>query len=148
MWAISFSPCGNYLVSAGDDLILRIWGRDPADLPEIGIAGEAKREEGGRMGPWSKSGVRIGIKEKWNWELKAEIEGVHERTVYSVDWGKGGLGEEEGGLGRILSAGGDGKINVFQIVRRSAVSLFVNAVLTPISHLFFLLYTDQTGCTD
>ena len=82
----------------------------------MGELGEAKREEGGRMGPWSSGGVRIGDKERWKWSLKGEIEGAHERTIYAVDWGKGGVSAEEGGLGRIVSCGGDGKINVFQLV--------------------------------
>jgi hypothetical protein len=81
----------------------------------MGELGEAQREEGGRMGPWSAGGVRIGAKEKWKWNLKGEIQGAHSRTIYSVDWAKGGVGSEEGGLGRIVSGGGDGTINVFQM---------------------------------
>ncbi|KAI5475144.1 cytosolic iron-sulfur protein assembly protein 1 [Pseudohyphozyma bogoriensis] len=118
VWSISFSPCGNYLVSAGDDLVIKIWGRDSLEeKKEVGEAGEAVREEGGRMGPWSRGGVRIGMKEKWEWKLKGEIEGAHLRSVYSVDWGKGGVSKEEGGLGRIVTGGGDGRINVFQIMK-------------------------------
>lgn len=120
VWTISFSPCGNYLVSAGDDLVLKIWGRIRlgGSGEVVGEVGEAKREEGGRMGPWSRGGVRIGEKEKWRWDLVGQIEGAHSRTIYSVDWKKGGLPEEEGGRGRIVSAGGDGLINVFQMVSR------------------------------
>lgn len=82
----------------------------------MGEDGEAKREEGGRMGPWSRGGVRIGAKEKWKWTLKAEIKDAHLRTIYSVDWAIGGLSEENGGIGRIISGGGDGTINIFQMV--------------------------------
>lgn len=118
MWTISFSPCGNYLASAGDDLVIKIWGRDQQGGPELmGELGEAQREEGGRMGPWSRGGVRIGAKEKWKWSLKGEIVGAHTRTIYSVDWAKGGQSKDDGGLGRIVSGGGDGTINVFQMVR-------------------------------
>jgi hypothetical protein len=78
--------------------------------------GEAKREEGGRMGPWSSSGVRIGYGEKWKWTLRDSIKGAHERTIYSVDWAKGGVPESKGGLGRLITGGGDGVINVFQMV--------------------------------
>lgn len=75
------------------------------------------------MGPWSAQGVRIGMGERYTWEERGVICGgegegdAHERTVYAVDWQKGGLAEEEGGLGRIVSGGGDGRINVFQMVR-------------------------------
>lgn len=116
VWSVCFSPCGNYLASAGDDLVIKIWGRNRQGGPEMGEDGEAKREEGGRMGPWSRGGVRIGAKEKWKWTLKAEIKDAHLRTIYSVDWAIGGLSEENGGIGRIISGGGDGTINIFQMV--------------------------------
>lgn len=69
------------------------------------------------MGPWSRGGVRIGEKEKWSWTLKLEIKEAHLRTIYSADWAEGGIPTEEGGLGRIVTGGGDGRINVFQMVR-------------------------------
>ena len=69
------------------------------------------------MGPWSKGGVRIGAGERWKWSLKAEIKDAHTRTIYSVDWARNGLPKSKGGLGRIVSVGGDGTINVFQMVR-------------------------------
>lgn len=124
VWTLSFSPCGRYLASAGDDLVIKLWERvslldDDAKRDEVlGEVGEAKREEGGRMGPWSSGGVRIGMKERWKWVGRGQIEGAHERTVYAVDWAKGGLSEAEGGLGRLVTAGGDGRINVFQMASR------------------------------
>ncbi|TKA50892.1 hypothetical protein B0A53_05763 [Rhodotorula sp. CCFEE 5036] len=125
VWSLSFSPCGRYLASAGDDLVIKLWERvSLLDLEEgeqnqkdLGQLGEAKRVEGGRMGPWSAGGVRIGMKEKWRWEERGEIRDAHERTIYAIDWKAGGA--SEGGLGRIVSAGGDGRINVFQMLEPS-----------------------------
>ncbi|TNY19428.1 WD40 repeat-like protein [Rhodotorula diobovata] len=124
VWTLSFSPCGRYLASGGDDCSIRLWERVPRDSPTTlrdAEAGEARPQEGGRMGPWSAQGVRIGMGERYTWEERGVICGgegegdAHERTVYAVDWQKGGLAEEEGGLGRIVSGGGDGRINVFQM---------------------------------
>lgn len=48
------------------------------------------------------------------------LQGYHSRTIYTVDWTgdanavKGEAGES---LGRIVTGGGDGTINVFEIVR-------------------------------
>lgn len=67
------------------------------------------------MGPWSAGGVRIGMKERYRWEARGEIRDAHERTVYAVDWKEGGASRGEGGLGRIVSAGGDGRVNVYQM---------------------------------
>lgn len=84
----------------------------------MGNAGEAKREEGGLMGPWSRSGVRIGQKERFEWKEVVRLEGVHDRSVYGLDWKRGGVDEKEGGLGRIATCAGDGKIRVWQVVSR------------------------------
>ena len=52
------------------------------------------------------------------------VEGAHERSVYSISWGRGVVGrggkeEEEMGMGSdkglLASTGGDGKINVWSI---------------------------------
>ncbi|KDE06747.1 hypothetical protein MVLG_02943 [Microbotryum lychnidis-dioicae p1A1 Lamole] len=121
VWAITFSPCGTYLASAGDDRTLKIWQRtSKSSAVEVGQLGEAKREEGGRMGPWSAGGVRIGIKERWEWKLVASWEdGLHSRTIYSLDWNRSGVEETQGGLGRIVTGGGDGVINVLQMMKPS-----------------------------
>ncbi|KAH8116080.1 WD40 repeat-like protein [Phellopilus nigrolimitatus] len=52
--------------------------------------------------------------ETWRWEPAAVLEGCHARSVYSVSWGKrpGDKGENGGWL---ASAGGDGRINVWDI---------------------------------
>lgn len=76
------------------------------------------------MGPWSRSGVRIGQRERYEWREVVKLEGVHERSVYSLDWKKGGKGEKEGGLGRIATCAGDGRIRIWQVVSLlSALSL-------------------------
>ncbi|BGP40867.1 Cytosolic iron-sulfur protein assembly protein [Rhodotorula kratochvilovae] len=115
VWALSFSPCGRFLASAGDDCVIRLWERVAQSAPLAGEAGEARPQDGGRMGPWSAGGVRIGAGEKHRWEARGVVPDAHERTIYALDWQRGGLGEEEGGLGRIVTGGGDGRINVFQM---------------------------------
>lgn len=108
VWTISFSPCGNYLASAGDDLTIHIWGRDP-------VSSEAATSNGTN----SFGGIRVGAGEKWKWSLKTKILGLHERTIYSIDWKAGGAAD---GLGRIVTAGGDGVINIIQIVSNLFIS--------------------------
>ncbi|GAA5861027.1 hypothetical protein JCM1840_003055 [Sporobolomyces johnsonii] len=121
VWTLAFSPCGRYLASGGDDRVIKLWERIENDDATGAAGGEAQREEGGRMGPWSAGGVRIGLKERFRWEVVGEIEGAHDRTVYSLDWQRGGGGAGEGedqeGLGRIVTGGGDGRINVFQLAK-------------------------------
>ena len=53
------------------------------------------------------------------------IEGAHERSVYSISWGRGVVGRRDDGddektetgtdKGLLASTGGDGKINVWSI---------------------------------
>ncbi|BGP16964.1 hypothetical protein JCM10213_007410 [Rhodosporidiobolus nylandii] len=143
VWTLAFSPCGRYLASAGDDLVIKLWeriavGTDGRDLGEIG---EAKREDGGRMGPWTPGGVRIGTQERWRWEMRGQIEGAHERTIYALDWQKGGTSEEDGGLGRIVSGGGDGRINVFQMSKPTSSS-------SAPSHTLLATVEDAHGVSD
>lgn len=40
----------------------------------------------------------------------------HERAVYSVAWGKGRGGDDERSLGWVASTGGDGRINVWNVM--------------------------------
>ncbi|BGP08865.1 Cytosolic iron-sulfur protein assembly protein [Rhodotorula toruloides] len=147
VWTLSFSPCGRYLASAGDDLVIKLWERvslledDEKRSEVLGEVGEAKREEGGRMGPWSSGGVRIGMKERWKWVERGQIEGAHERTVYAVDWARGGVSEEEGGLGRIITAGGDGRINVFQMTKPTSPD-------APPTHTLLETIEDAHGVSD
>ncbi|GAA5891740.1 hypothetical protein JCM6882_006190 [Rhodosporidiobolus microsporus] len=143
VWSVSFSPCGRYLASAGDDLVIKLWERIAvgSDGKDLGELGEATPQEGGRMGPWSAGGVRIGVKEKWRWEMRGEIGEAHERTVYSVDWQRGGVSEEEGGLGRIVTGGGDGRINVFQMTKPPTPS-------DPPAHILLARIEDAHGVSD
>jgi cytosolic iron-sulfur protein assembly protein CIAO1 len=39
----------------------------------------------------------------------------HERSVYSVSWGVGKGGKEEGNLGWVASTGGDGSIRIWEL---------------------------------
>lgn len=127
MWSLAFSPCGRYLATAGDDLVIKIWGRDKLSArKDVGELGEAVRQDGGRMGPWSAGGVRIGEGEKWRWALKSEISDSHTRSIYSIDWGTGGESAEHNGIGRLASVGGDGVINLYQMVKRANVSSWVH----------------------
>lgn len=40
---------------------------------------------------------------------------AHTRSVFSLSWSAGGLSPDQGGLGLLASAGGDGKIVVWQL---------------------------------
>ncbi|KAK4057329.1 Cytosolic iron-sulfur protein assembly protein [Microbotryomycetes sp. JL221] len=142
VWSIAFSPCGNYLASAGDDLVIKIWGRQNQQSDkDMGELGEAKREEGGRMGPWSRGGVRIGAGERWKWTLVTEISNAHERTIYSIDWAETGAAKDKGGLGMIVSVGGDGNINVFQLNEMGVAG-------DPLQHQLVASQMDAHGVSD
>ncbi|GAA5836618.1 hypothetical protein JCM11251_002679 [Rhodosporidiobolus azoricus] len=138
VWSLSFSPCGRYLASAGDDLVIKLWER----IPLGGAEGKEAGTSGGGAAPWSAGGVRIGVKEKSRWECVGGIESAHERTIYSVDWQRGGLSEEEGGLGRIVSGGGDGRINVWQMSKPSSPSP------APPNHTLLSAVEDAHGVSD
>lgn len=85
---------GPRLVSASDDLTIRIWRRIPSDRepPPIGQ---------GRIPSIIKTNS---IEEQWVEE--AILPKQHERAIYSVSWSKT--------TGRIVSAGSDGKIIVYE----------------------------------
>ncbi|KAM0748575.1 WD40 repeat-like protein [Meredithblackwellia eburnea MCA 4105] len=153
VWSVSFSPCGQYLASVSDDLTIKIWGRDTLGtaqqlLDEAGGV-QAQRSEGGRMGPWSGGGgVRIGMKEKWEWTLKGELAGMHGRTIYSVDWKEGGVEKKDGGLGRIVTCGGDGVINVFQMSQPTSPTPTDATSLPMPMHDLLARITDSHGVSD
>ncbi len=48
--------------------------------------------------------------EKYKWELNTSLQG-HDRSIYSISWAKG----TDDSLGWLASAGGDGKINVWEL---------------------------------
>ncbi|THH04942.1 hypothetical protein EW146_g10040 [Bondarzewia mesenterica] len=53
--------------------------------------------------------------EEHKWECVSILEG-HDRTIYSVSWGRGKAGSEgDEFLGWIASAGGDGRVNVWEM---------------------------------
>lgn len=104
VWASSFSPCGNYIATCSDDLSIKIWARFKRK--------DVKGEPGGAF--------RIGRTEKEGWYCALTIANAHTRSIFGLDWTEAGnwkpeLQEGEVALGRIASAGGDGKINVYGI---------------------------------
>lgn len=113
IWSISFSPCGSFLCSVSDDKTIRIWRRlkksqlEEKGLNDRNLVGNLPGREG----------------EKWF--CTNVLKGWHERCIFSCDWkkGNGKDQEDENDLGRIVTAGGDGKICVFQVVSHCTVIL-------------------------
>ncbi|PWN53338.1 putative cytosolic iron-sulfur protein assembly protein 1 [Violaceomyces palustris] len=101
VWSLSFSPCGNFLASASDDRTVRLWRRLSAEE----CAERNMQVEGKMPGRKGEKWVCVSVLKSW-----------HSRTIYSVSWGFD-ASEREGNLGRIATAGGDGKICVFEISR-------------------------------
>ncbi|KAE8258334.1 hypothetical protein A4X13_0g1761 [Tilletia indica] len=106
VWDLAFSPDGRFLASCSDDNTIQIW-RDVGPLaPEqraIELAGG--KQEAGTTG-----------EEKWI--LVGKMEGYHSRTIYALSWAADPLDlspPRERSLGRLASAGGDGRINVFEL---------------------------------
>jgi WD40 repeat protein len=101
VWASSFSPCGQYIASCSDDLTIKIWAK-------------YKKENSGDGG----GAFRVGRTEKEGWTCLSTLKGYHDRTIFSVDWTEAGnwtpsnLKDGEVVLGRLASAGGDGKLCV------------------------------------
>ncbi|KAJ8509401.1 hypothetical protein ONZ45_g8426 [Pleurotus djamor] len=52
--------------------------------------------------------------EQYKWECVLVIPG-HDRSIYSISWGVGNS-KEEGSLGWIASVGGDGKLNIWELI--------------------------------
>ena len=100
VWSLSFSPTGEHLVSSSEDTTLRIWRRVVLKDGEL---------------PDRNKVYRIGKSDKERWDCVGLISGVFERSVYSVDW-EPAASQTEDSLGRVVAAGADGKIVVFELV--------------------------------
>ncbi|KAI9767523.1 MAG: Cytosolic iron-sulfur protein assembly protein [Geoglossum umbratile] len=88
------SAAGPRLISSSDDLTIRVWSRVPRDM-------------GGALTGHSKvpSSIRTGSVEE-EWVEEAQLPRTHTRAIYSAAWSKR--------TGRVVSAGGDGKIVVYE----------------------------------
>ena len=108
VWASAFSPDGNYIASCSDDLTVKIWSRFKRK--------DVKGEPGGAF--------RVGRTEKEGWSCASTLKGLHERTIFSIDWTEAGNWQPESqvegelNLGRIATVGGDGKICVIGMTAR------------------------------
>jgi WD40 repeat protein len=103
IWSLSFSPCGNYLASASEDMTVRIWRRlspDQAERRGLKVLGKI-------------DGIRKGDR----WVCVRVLKGWHNRSIYSVSWGSDAEEEDEssGSLGKIATASADGSICIFQV---------------------------------
>jgi WD40 repeat protein len=65
VWALSFNPGGDKMVTASDDLTLKIWGADME-----------KMYSGDEYAPWSHL---------------CTLSGYHDRTIFSVHWSSEGI---------------------------------------------------------
>jgi len=94
VWSIAFENAGadSRLVSSSDDLSVRIWVRKP------------KPQRPTSSGPPSILRQTDSVSE--DWELQTILPQRHDRTVYAAAW--------SAKSGRIASAGGDGKIVVYE----------------------------------
>jgi WD40 repeat protein len=90
VWSIAFSPCGRFLASGSDDKTIRVWMHVPSDS---------------------------GPRDPGDWRPALEWE-AHSRPVFSISWGKSkcvGLDKPVDDRGWIASAGGDGRIRIWQV---------------------------------
>lgn len=106
VWSLAFSPCGSMLASASDDRTIRIWQRYPKP-PVVGA------NQLVRVGKGSTAA-------EGEWKAAFTITDAHERSIYSVTWGKtppghSSIGASENDRGWIASTGGDGHIKVWNI---------------------------------
>ncbi|KAH0563485.1 hypothetical protein GP486_001951 [Trichoglossum hirsutum] len=90
---------GPRLISSSDDLTVRVWSRVLKEKDRA-LTGH------GRM----PNSIRTGSIEE-EWVKEAQLPQVHTRVIYSVAWSKQ--------TGRVVSAGGDGKIVVYEERLRS-----------------------------
>ncbi|KAK0562499.1 Cytosolic iron-sulfur protein assembly protein [Tilletia horrida] len=112
VWDIVFSPCGRWLASCSDDSEIHLW-RDVGPLaPEQKAAKKAAAANGS-----DANEGEAGAAGDEKWVLVGKIQGFHTRTIYALDWSVDPPSESPRphSLGRLASAGGDGKINVFEM---------------------------------
>ncbi|KAE8202886.1 hypothetical protein A4X06_0g2491 [Tilletia controversa] len=113
IWDLAFSPCGRFLASCSDDNTIHIW-RDVGPLaPEQRAAAAAASTEKEKE---KEAGAGATAEEKWI--LVGKLAGYHSRTIYALSWAADPADlspARERSLGRLASAGGDGRINVFEL---------------------------------
>ncbi|EPQ53674.1 WD40 repeat-like protein [Gloeophyllum trabeum ATCC 11539] len=85
--------------------------------------------------------------EQYKWECVEVIEGVHERSIYSIAWGTGEGRKGEDSLGWLASTGGDGKINVFEFHAPPTTSE-TSGTRPPPSHHLLARVTSAHGVHD
>ncbi|KAL9936283.1 hypothetical protein V8E36_005125 [Tilletia maclaganii] len=110
VWDLAFSPCGRFLASCSDDTTIHLW-RDVGPLaPEQRQAKAEQPSNGDQEGSAGSAGDE-------KWVLVGKIAGFHTRTIYSLSWAAdpSHSPRRERSLGRLASAGGDGRINVFEL---------------------------------
>ncbi|KAK0535583.1 Cytosolic iron-sulfur protein assembly protein [Tilletia horrida] len=108
VWSLAFSPDGRFLASCSDDMTIHLW-RDVGPLaPEQRAAAASKP-------PATEESAGTSGDEKW--VLVGKITGFHSRTIYTLSWAPDPADQpaRERSLGRLASAGGDGRINVFEL---------------------------------
>ncbi|KWU44450.1 WD40 repeat-like protein [Rhodotorula sp. JG-1b] len=128
---VTWHPTDELLASASYDDTIKLYAADPYDdewqcthtlTAHSGTVWSLSFSPCGRY--LASAGDDLVIKlwervSKWRWEERGEIRDAHERTIYAIDWKAGGAPSSEGGLGRIVSAGGDGRIKVFQMKKKT-----------------------------
>ncbi|KAF7194610.1 putative cytosolic iron-sulfur protein assembly protein 1 [Pseudocercospora fuligena] len=96
------AKAGARLMSCSDDKTIRVWRRIPKDKPQ------APTGQGRMPTIWKNNNFEE------EWVEEARLPQVHERSIYSISWSKK--------TGRVVSAGSDGLIFVYEERWRSSES--------------------------
>lgn len=124
---LAWHPTDEILASASYDDTIKLYADDPDDdwYPFVTLKGHTSTIW---SLAWSPCGdylasssddksIRIWTRLSENvWETVCVLEGVHERAVFSVSWGRGDK-RLKGGLGWVASTGSDGKVCVWEVVK-------------------------------